>query len=143
MKTVLFLCTGNYYRSRFAEIYFNHLATVNNLAWRADSRGLAVYPGQNIGAISPFALDRLKKLEIEVSEPHRESMQVTVTDLENADLIVAMYDDEHRPFVRQSFPEWLDQIEFWLVPDIDLTTPAEALPAIQKQVADLIARLSN
>ena len=23
MKTVLFLCTGNYYRSRFAEILFN------------------------------------------------------------------------------------------------------------------------
>ena len=28
MKTVLFLCTGNYYRSRFAEIFFNwHAAT--------------------------------------------------------------------------------------------------------------------
>ena len=26
MPTVLFLCTGNYYRSRFAEILFNHLA---------------------------------------------------------------------------------------------------------------------
>ena len=25
-KTVLFLCTGNYYRSRFAEELFNHEA---------------------------------------------------------------------------------------------------------------------
>ncbi len=25
-KTVLFLCTGNYYRSRFAEILFNSVA---------------------------------------------------------------------------------------------------------------------
>ena len=40
-KTVLFLCTGNYYRSRFAEILFNHLAGQSKLAWRADSRGLA------------------------------------------------------------------------------------------------------
>jgi len=26
MKTVLFLCTGNFYRSRFAEEVFNHLS---------------------------------------------------------------------------------------------------------------------
>jgi protein-tyrosine-phosphatase len=25
-KTVLFLCTGNYYRSRFAEVLFNSVA---------------------------------------------------------------------------------------------------------------------
>ena len=25
-KTILFLCTGNYYRSRFAEILFNSVA---------------------------------------------------------------------------------------------------------------------
>ena len=39
-KTVLFLCTGNYYRSRFAEMLFNHLAAERGLQWRADSRGL-------------------------------------------------------------------------------------------------------
>ena len=40
-KRVLFLCTGNYYRSRFAEILFNQLAPTRGLNWRADSRGLA------------------------------------------------------------------------------------------------------
>ena len=39
---VLFLCTGNYYRSRFAEELFNHLAIQRGLAWRADSAGLEV-----------------------------------------------------------------------------------------------------
>ena len=24
MRTVLFLCTGNYFRSRFSELWFNH-----------------------------------------------------------------------------------------------------------------------
>jgi len=40
MKRVLFLCTGNYYRSRLAEILFNHLAKERTLDWHADSSGL-------------------------------------------------------------------------------------------------------
>jgi protein-tyrosine phosphatase len=41
-KTVLFLCTGNYYRSRFAEVLFNSVADRMGLPWRASSRGLAL-----------------------------------------------------------------------------------------------------
>ena len=41
-KTVLFLCTGNYYRSRFAEVLFNSVAGKMGLPWRASSRGLAL-----------------------------------------------------------------------------------------------------
>ena len=36
-KTVLFLCTGNYYRSRFAEILFNSVASKLGLPWQASS----------------------------------------------------------------------------------------------------------
>lgn len=144
MKQVLFLCTGNYYRSRFAEIYFNHLAAKNNLSWQADSRGLAVEAGKkNIGNISPFALLRLENLKVAVPPPHRASLQVTAADLERADLTIAMYDDEHRPFVQKSFPNWLDKIEFWRVPDVHEISPEIALPNIQKQVEDLIARLQK
>jgi protein-tyrosine phosphatase len=37
-KTVLFLCTGNYYRSRFAEILFNSVAGKLGLPCLASSR---------------------------------------------------------------------------------------------------------
>jgi protein-tyrosine phosphatase len=56
MPTVLFLCSGNYYRSRFAEVYFNRLAEQQPSAWRADSRGLALDPA-NPGPISRHALE--------------------------------------------------------------------------------------
>src|SRR5271165_5168046 len=42
MQVVLFLCTGNYYRSRFAEEMFNFLAPVKCPGWTAVSRGIAV-----------------------------------------------------------------------------------------------------
>ena len=44
-NTVLFLCTGNYYRSRFAEVLFNSVDGKMGLPWRASSRGLALERG--------------------------------------------------------------------------------------------------
>ena len=37
-KTVLFLCTGNYYRSRYAEVLYNSVAGKLGLPWRKTSR---------------------------------------------------------------------------------------------------------
>ena len=57
---VLFLCTGNYYRSRFAEVLFNHLARERGLRWRAESRGLDLAIGvNNVGPISPHTPPRV------------------------------------------------------------------------------------
>ena len=53
MNTVLFLCSGNYYRSRFAEHQFNAIADRDQLPWRADSRGLVVGPGRQHRADFP------------------------------------------------------------------------------------------
>ena len=60
-KTVLFLCTGNYYRSRFAEVLFNSVAGRTGLSWRASSRGLALERGVN--NVGPMAVKAVKALE--------------------------------------------------------------------------------
>jgi low molecular weight protein-tyrosine phosphatase len=52
--TVLFLCTGNYYRSRFAEILFNSVTGKMGLSWKATSRGLALERGVN--NVGPMAV---------------------------------------------------------------------------------------
>jgi protein-tyrosine phosphatase len=58
---VLFLCTGNYYRSRYAEEVFNFHAAAEGLAWRAFSRGLAEASSpENVGPMSGFALAALE-----------------------------------------------------------------------------------
>ena len=43
LKTVVFICTGNFYRSRFSEYLFNALAKQQGLYWRATSRGLKTW----------------------------------------------------------------------------------------------------
>ena len=59
-NTVLFLCTGNYYRSRFAEVLFNSVAGKMGLPWRASSRGLALERGfNNVGPMAVAAVNAL------------------------------------------------------------------------------------
>jgi protein-tyrosine phosphatase len=71
MKQVLFLCSGNYYRSRFAEHLFHWLAEKSDLPWRADSRGLRAGKYGNIGPISRFAVEGRKLRGIPINGEHR------------------------------------------------------------------------
>ena len=72
MQTMLFLCTGNYYRSRFAEELFNHRAARDGLSWVAQSRALAIGRGiNNIGALSPFTLKALEERGLAAQGGHR------------------------------------------------------------------------
>ena len=64
-QAILFLCTGNYYRSRFAEVVFNAAAARMGLGWRAASRGLAVELGTgNVGPMAKEALQLLAKMNV-------------------------------------------------------------------------------
>jgi protein-tyrosine phosphatase len=139
--TVLFLCTGNYYRSRLAEYYFNALAASRNLAWQATSRGLRINPG-NPGPISVDALVWLAERGIAVPEPVRYPISVTDNDLQSATAIVAVKEAEHRPLLESHFPCRIDRVEFWHIHDLDVETPDEALPQLAAKVEAMVTRLS-
>jgi protein-tyrosine phosphatase len=142
-QTVLFLCTGNYYRSRFAEHFFNHVAMIEGLAWQADSRGLDVKEGHNPGPMSRTAMRTLERLGIVVPQPLRFPGTVTEDDLQRAALIVALKEAEHRPLFEERHPTWTERVEFWHVHDLDGATPEEALPQIQEEVIALVRRLNR
>jgi protein-tyrosine phosphatase len=138
VKTILFLCTGNYYRSRFAEELFNHHAERAKLDWIARSRGLALERGtHNIGPISPFALHALKEMAIGARGADRFPQQCTVADLAAADFIVAVKEEEHRPLMRERFAEWEHRLDYWKVHDVEDVAPAEALPLLSQEVRTL------
>jgi len=137
-NTVLFLCTGNYYRSRYAEILFNSVTERMGLTWKAASKGLALERGvKNIG---PMAVSALKALETRglraVAEFGRFPIQVTVEDFEAAHWIVALNEAEHLPLLQERFPDWTEKVEFWHVDDAP-----EVLDLIESEIMDLAARL--
>jgi protein-tyrosine phosphatase len=140
-STVLFLCTGNYYRSRFAEHYFNALAATAGLAWRAVSRGLRLNPN-NPGPISRQALRWLGERGIVVSEPSRFPMAAAESDLQSADLAIALKEAEHRPLLEALFPRCADRVHYWSIHDQDCAAPEEALPALAGRIEELIRDLA-
>jgi protein-tyrosine phosphatase len=141
-NTILFLCTGNYYRSRFAEIYFNWHAVQRSLDWRAESRGLAI-DSANPGFMSRYTVGRLKTLNIPHDDYQRFPLDLSHADLHAADKIVAVKEREHRPLLHKRFPQWLEKTEFWSVHDIDCATPEEALPHLEANLAQLLDRLES
>ena len=139
MKIILFLCTGNYYRSRFAEYLFNALAEKERLSWRADSRGLATERGvNNVGPMSPYAVKKLEELDISIVGGDRFPRQARPEDFVAAEKIIALDESEHRPLMAERFPQWAEAIEYWLIHDIDKTSPELALGEIDRRVRELI-----
>ncbi|NJL60729.1 MAG: low molecular weight phosphatase family protein [Methylacidiphilales bacterium] len=142
MQTILFLCTGNYYRSRFAEHLFNHLAQKQQLNWQADSRGLALERGvNNIGAISHYAKSALATRGITLLDEERFPQAALLEDFQKFTKIIAIDESEHFPLMAERFPKWLNEIEYWLVHDIDKTGVEEALGQIEINVMRLIGGL--
>jgi protein-tyrosine-phosphatase len=137
-QLVLFLCTGNYYRSRFAEILFNSMADKTGLAWRAASKGLALERGvNNVGPIALSAVKALESMGIRAADSvARFPAQVIAEDLEAADRVIALKKAEHLPLLQERFPTWAEKVEFWHVDDAP-----EALGLIEQEVMGLVNRL--
>lgn len=144
MQTILFLCTGNYYRSRFAEHLFNYLARKHGLNWQADSRGLALERGvNNVGAISHYAKTALAQKGITLLDEERFPQSALLEDFQSFTKVIAIDEEEHRPLMTERFPQWVDNIEYWLVHDIDKTGVDEALGQIEANVINLIDKLKQ
>ena len=144
MKRVLFLCTGNYYRSRFAEELFNHRARHARLSWNADSRALAIERGGgNVGPISAHAVSGLTQLGVDPAGKGRTPRQCLAEDLSHAQLIVALEEAEHRPLLRERFPDWEVRVRYWQVRDGEFEHPTKALAGLVTRVDELVAELTS
>jgi protein-tyrosine phosphatase len=95
MKSILFVCTGNIFRSLTAE-YALKAALGPQPAYRVSSAGTEAVPQE----ISPYVQERLRHHNLDPSG-HRQR-RVTAEILQEADLVVAMGLD-HRAFLKEQF----------------------------------------
>jgi protein-tyrosine phosphatase len=140
-KRILFICTGNFYRSRFAEAVFNHHATRKGLSWTAFSRGLAIHLAE--GPISPFTQDALTVRQIDLRHTAANRVSLSADDFLDSERQIAMDRTEHYPMMQQHFPNWADKIHYWDVGDVPFRLPHEALPEIERRVTQLFEELSE
>lgn len=144
-RIVLFLCTGNYYRSRFAEELFNSLAARENLPWRAESRGLGVdTPAAlvNVGPISQNIIPALRRLNAWPERIPRYPTQCSQEDLAKADLVIAVKEAEHRKMLADRYPGWDLKCRYWHVHDLDAATAQVAMAQLIDLVGELVRELS-
>lgn len=135
---MLFLCTGNYYRSRFAEILFAHWSATHRLGWTAWSQGLALERGRNVGPIAPSAIDGLRRLHVPIGASGERFPEAVSDDaLRAADRIVAVSRNEHLPLIRERHPAWVERIELW-----DVADDALALGRIEQAIRTLVIALA-
>lgn len=139
---VLFVCTGNYYRSRFAEILFNAIASDYEVSLRSESRGLITrLITEDMGPLSPHAMNGLQNRSVPFKEHMRNPIQIKAADLINAYLVVALDEREHRPMMEDQFPEWADRVSYWNVADIHDASPDNALESLEQNIRALLAQL--
>jgi protein-tyrosine phosphatase len=139
MHHILFVCSGNFYRSRFAEAVFNHHAIARGVPARAFSRGLATYLVAGEGPISAHTRRALADRAIALHHTGPAPAALTRADLARAHRTIALKEAEHRPLMREQFPDWEDRIEYWAIHDIDVSTPSAALPDLEHRVLALLA----
>lgn len=127
-QRVIFVCTGNYYRSRLAEILFNDYALKHALPWDAESRGL--FDRGSLKGLSPDAAQFLLSRGFDSVEGFdKEPERLMVDDLETTRLTIILNKNEHEPIMKMKFgrvPTMLEQagrLRYWNVYDIPARRP--------------------
>lgn len=140
MDQVLFICTGNYYRSRYAELLFNYTAKQYQIGWASFSRGFQESTRE--APISPHAISRLYEKNIFPGQI-RFPIKLSTSDLALAQRVILLDETEHRPMMESQFAEWSDCVEYWNIKDVEFESPVSALDKLERQVDMLIGRLES
>ena len=142
MKKVLFVCTANIHRSRFAEEVFNFFCTKHNKDYHAFSAGLRVGDYSYRKIYFP-ALENLKVFNIIPKRPNDLSKHIKDVNLENYDKIICMDEDEHKPMVNSDPKLSNYNFEYWNITDMPKVDSDVSLPLCYKKVENLLNEMSS
>jgi arsenate reductase len=130
LKTVLFVCVENSFRSQIAEAYFNRYAPEG---WKAISAGIK--PAENV---HPNAVKLM--LEEGINMSHKKPQPMTRELQEKAEIAIIVCSGSLCPVV------YIKRVEEWNMPDpakMPLDDARKVRDAIKARVLDLIERLKR
>ena len=136
MTKVLFVCTANIHRSRFAEEVFNYFSEKNKKSASAFSAGLRV-GDYNFRKIYYPALDNLEKFNILPKRADELSVHINNIDLNQYDRLICMDKNEHKPMVQSDSHLSTFKFEYWDITDMPKVDSNISLPKCYKQVESL------
>jgi protein-tyrosine phosphatase len=93
--------------------------------------------------MSRYTVEGLRERGVPVDGDHRDPKRLTLPDLANSELVIALKEAEHRQMMQEQFPLFADQIEYWQIDDVDCAGSEEALPVLEDRLRKLVERLSN
>lgn len=130
LKTILFVCVENSFRSQIAEAYFNKYAPKG---WIAISAGI-----KPADKVHPNAVQLMLEEGIDIT--HKKPQIITKELQERADIAVIVCSGALCPIVHTRY------VEEWNIPDpanMPLDEARKIRDAIKDKVLDLIKRLSE
>ncbi len=140
---VLFLCTGNFYRSRLAEELAHNYAFMEGIGLVSDSAGLGPIPNAvNVGPIRFEVVEYLEKRGIKPRGAGRFPRKCTAADIESSGIVIGMNEAEHRQMVEEQFQGvHLEHVRYWHVPDME-EDPGNIGPDLMySNVLELLAQI--
>lgn len=93
--------------------------------------------------MSVFARDALEAKGVVPEGATRAPQPCALHDFDNAQLVIAVKEAEHRPLIERRFPEAASRVSYWHVDDIEFAEPSVALAMIDDHVSDLITSLRS
>ncbi len=144
-RQILFVCSGNYFRSRYAEAYFNCLSDRAGAPFHAISRGVRV--GDHDTNVSPLTSYRMAERNIDPAYLYSLSKQIQWEDVDPSAWVIGMNRSEHRSWIYGLFPDQDSELRlreetgllrFWNVPDASGPVDGDrSLDQIEAQVDQL------
>ena len=148
MKKILFVCTANWYRSRFAEEYFQNLVSIFNLDIYVSSAGFDISAAdkaaERLGEMSPLTKFKLKSLGIMKEEDDsintiKTRNQITQRHFDYFDKIVALDRTEHLQYLK-NYSVNHDKLLLWDIADVQFGgVPSKVFLEIQGNCEKLIS----
>lgn len=138
---ILFVCTGNYYRSKFCENLWQYLLERFDQKGEVSSSGLkpelALLWKEAFGKVSPFTTRALKVIGVPVYDDSSLHM-LNQEEIYNCDKIVFINKEEHMNLLKDSgLRVPLDKIVAWDNADVDQEFPIESIFLMMINVCEM------